>query len=192
MKKIKIFLASSNELQSEREHFERKIYRKCKDWIDRGIFLHLDIWEDLSAHMAIDGSQSEYNKFVHAADLFVLLAYTKVGMYTAEEFATAFGQFQSTQKPFIFTYFKTPDSVITDSSLAEFHQKLQDLKHFYSPFKDENDLWGQFNAELDRLETDEFMEFKRNAVDEKFIIDNQNASIKNQFIGGTFDKPTFD
>lgn len=161
MKKIKIFLASSNELQSEREHFERKIYRKCKDWIDRGIFLHLDIWEDLSARISATGSQSEYNKFVQGADLFVLLAYAKVGMYTAEEFATAFGQFQSTQKPFIFTYFKTPDGVITDTSLAEFHQKLKDLKHFYSPFKDENDLWGQFNAELDRLETDGFTEFKR-------------------------------
>ncbi len=191
MKKIKIFLASSNELRSEREHFERKIYRRCKDWIDREIFLHLDIWEDLSARMSVDGSQSEYNKFVQAADLFVLLAHTKVGMYTAEEFATAFGQFQSTRKPFIFTYFKTPDGVITDTSLAEFHQKLNELKHFYSPFSDENDLWGQFNEELDRLETDGFNEFKRHGVGEKLIIDNQSASIKNQFIGGTFEKPTF-
>lgn len=162
MKKIKIFLASSNELQSEREHFEQKIYRKCKDWVDRGIFLHLDIWENLSARISATGSQSEYNKFVQTTDLFVLLAYTKVGMYTAEEFATAFGQFQSTQKPFIFIYFKAPDGVTTDPSLVEFHQQLKNLKHFYSPFKDANDLWGQFNAELDRLETDGFIEFKRN------------------------------
>lgn len=161
MKKIKIFLASSNELRSEREHFEREIYRKCKAWLDRRIFLHLDIWEDLSARMSADGSQNEYNKFIQAADLFVLLAYTKVGMYTAEEFTTAFGQFQSTQKLFIFTYFKTPNGVTTDTSLAEFHQKLQDLNHFYSSFNDENDLWVQFNKELDRLETNGFTEFKR-------------------------------
>lgn len=191
MKKIKIFLASSNELRSERKYFEQKIYRKCKDWIDQGIFLHLDIWEDLSVRMSVDGSQSEYNKLVQTADLFVLLAHTKIGMYTAEEFATAFGQFQSTRKPFIFTYFKTPDGVTTDASLAEFHQKLKVLKHFYSPFTDENDLWGQFNEELDRLETDGFNEFKHHGSDEKLIIDNQNANIKNQFIGGTFDKTTF-
>lgn len=161
MKKIKLFLASSAELKPEREHFEREIYRKCKAWFDRGLFLHLDIWEDLSARMAPGGSQSAYNEFVRSADLFVLLAHTKVGMYTAEEFDQAFGQFVSTKKPFIFTYFKTPDGATTDPSLDDFHQKLRELKHFYSPFRDENDLWNQFNKELDRLETDGFAEFKR-------------------------------
>lgn len=161
MRKIKIFLASSAELKPERDHFEQEIYRKCKVWFDRGVFLHLDIWEDLSARLSATGSQSEYNKFVESADLFVLLAYTKVGMYTAEEFSKAFGQFVSTKKPFIFTYFKKPDGVPTDPSLEEFHKKLLELKHFYSPFNDANDLWGQFNKELERLEADGFTEFKR-------------------------------
>ncbi len=160
MKKINIFLASSNELKPEREQFEIEIYRKCKTWFDKGIFLHLDIWEDLSARMAPGGSQSEYNKFVQSADLFVLLAYTKVGMYTAEEFEKAFGQFEAARKPFIFTYFKTPGGAATDASLADFQQKLKDLKHFYCHFKDANDLWNQFNKELERLETADFKEFK--------------------------------
>lgn len=82
MKKITLFLASSNELKAEREQFEIEIYRKCKAWFDKGIFLYLDIWEDLSARMAAEGSQSEYNKKVQAADLFILLVYSKVGMYT--------------------------------------------------------------------------------------------------------------
>ena len=43
MRKIKIFLASSNELKAEREKFEIEIYRKCKAWFDQDIFLHLDI-----------------------------------------------------------------------------------------------------------------------------------------------------
>ena len=161
MKKITLFLASSAELKSEREQFEIDLYRKCKAWFDRGIFLHLDIWEDLSARMAAEGSQSEYNKKVQAADLFILLVYSKVGMYTGEEFEKAFGQFKATQKPFIFTYFKTPDGIVTDPSLEAFHQKLKDLKHFYCPFKDADDLWNQFNKELDRLETNGFAEFKR-------------------------------
>ncbi|MBK7872635.1 MAG: hypothetical protein IPJ74_19110 [Saprospiraceae bacterium] len=157
MKKIKLFLASSNELKPERERFEIEIYRKCKAWWDRGIFLHLDIWEDLSARMSLEGSQSEYNKFVQAADIFVLLAYTKVGMYTAEEFEKAFGQFQSTRKPFIFTYFKICPKLLiiawrNSTKTIRFH-------HFYSPFMDANDLWNQFNKELERLETKEFKEF---------------------------------
>ena len=120
MKKIKIFLASSKELQSERAHFEREIYRKCKTWFDRGIFLHLDIWEDLSVRMSLQGSQSAYNQYVKAADLFVLLVHSKVGMYTGVEFDAAFKQFQSTKKPFIFTYFKTPDGAIIDQVFLNF------------------------------------------------------------------------
>ena len=106
------------------------------------------------------GSQSEYNKFVKEADLFVFLAYSKVGMYTEEEFQQAFGQFKSTQKPFIFTYFKAPPSNAEDS-LAHFKQKLSDLGHFYAVFNDSNDLWNQFNKELERLEADGFTENKR-------------------------------
>ncbi|MDQ2862348.1 MAG: hypothetical protein M3R50_01640 [Bacteroidota bacterium] len=92
MQKIKIFLASSNELKTERDQFEIQIYRKTKAWFDNGVFLDLNIWEDMSARMSVTGSQSEYDKFVKDADLFVFLAYTKVGMYTAEEFENAFGQ----------------------------------------------------------------------------------------------------
>jgi hypothetical protein len=162
MKKITIFLASSNELKPERENFEIEIYRKCKAWFDRGIFLNLDIWEDMSARLSATGSQSEYDKFVKNADLFVFLAYTKVGMYTGEEFENAFGQFNSTKKPFIYTYFKTPaDNVIVDNSLVEFKNKLNELKHFYCNFNDFNDLWNQFNKELERLEADGFTENKR-------------------------------
>ena len=160
MQKIKIFLASSNELKIDRDQFEIEIYRKCKAWFDSDIFLHLDIWEDLSARMSSGGSQSEYNKFVKEADLFVFLAYTKVGMYTAEEFEKAFGQFQSTEKPFIFTYFKTYD-VPVDDSLDKFKEKLSELGHFYSPFKDNNDLWNQFNKELERLEINKFKKFEQ-------------------------------
>lgn len=162
MKKIKIFLASSNELKAEREQFEIEINRKNKVWHEKDVFLHLDIWEDLTARMSAGGSQSDYNKYVQAADLFVLLAHTKVGMYTAEEFEKAFGQFSSTQKPFIFTYFKTTAGVV-DDSLTEFKQRLHDLKHFCSPFADSNDLWNQFNKELERLELDGFRENKKNA-----------------------------
>jgi hypothetical protein len=162
MKKITIFLASSNELKPERESFEIEIYRKCKTWFDKGIFLHLDIWEDMSARLSATGSQSEYDKFVKNADLFVFLAYTKVGMYTGEEFENAFGQFNSTKKPFIYTYFKTPaNNVIVDDSLIEFENKLNELKHFYCDFNDFNDLWNQFNKELERLEADGFTENKR-------------------------------
>lgn len=156
MKKITIFLASSNELKPEREQFEIEINRKNKAWVDKGVFFDLKIWEDLSARMSETGSQSEYNKFVRDADLFVLLAYSKVGGYTEEEFEQAFGQFQATKKPFIFTYFKIPPPPDAAESLDHFKKKLGNLKHFYSKFENSSDLWNQFNKELERLQLDQF------------------------------------
>ena len=120
----------------------------------------MGIWEDLSARMQVTGSQSGYNEFVKNADMFVLLAYTKVGMYTAEEFDKTFGQFVSIKKPSIFTYFKNNPNE-PEASLNEFKQKLSNLGHFYSPFVDSNDLWNQFNKELERLEANGFTENKQ-------------------------------
>jgi hypothetical protein len=161
MQKIKIFLASSNELKPERDQFEIEIYRKTKAWFDKSVFLYLDIWEDLSARLSLTGSQSEYDKFVKDADLLIILAYSKVGMYTSEEFENAIGQFVSTKKPFIYTYFKVPPPDNADPSLSAFEAKLKELKHFYASFTDFNDLWNQFNKELERLGADGFTENKR-------------------------------
>ncbi len=133
MKTIKIFLASSYELKDDRRKFEIEINRKNKLWSDKGVFLHLEIWEDLSARMSSTRSQDEYNKKIRETDLFVLLAYSKVGMYTEEEFETAFGSFKVTKKPFIFTYFKDIKTGKEDS-LDAFKNKLKDLGHYYATY----------------------------------------------------------
>lgn len=172
MKKIKIFLASSEELKAERELFEIEIYRKCKLLFPKGIFLHLDIWEDLSAKVSsLCSSQSDYNEVIKQSDILVLLAHTKVGIYTEQEFEVAFGQFQTKKKPFIYTYFKNGvvESSEKSTSLLAFQNKLKELDHFYSHYNDFNDLWNQFNKELDRLDGNEFTEM---------IVDFQNRENK--------------
>ncbi len=171
MKKIKIFLASSNELKSDRERFEIEIYRKCKAWFDKGIFLHLEIWEDLSSRMSSSCSQDEYNAQLREADLFVLLACNKVGMYTAEEFDEAFGAFKATNKPFIFTWFKEPTGT-PDSSLDAFKKKLDGLGHFYATYTTSDDLWNQFNKELERLEV---AGFEKNDIPNRTIIQGDKS-----------------
>jgi hypothetical protein len=192
MKKIKIFLASSNELVKEREAFEIKIYRKSKMWSDKkGISLHLDIWEDLTASVSQTRSQDEYDKKVRKADLFVLLAFSKVGMYTEEEFDVAHTTFKAIGAPRIFTYFLAIDKEKEETSLGEFKNKLNKLGHFETPCSDFNDFWNKFNDELERFIHD----FEKKSHDQKekgnFNVDNRGANIKNQFHGGTFDKPTF-
>lgn len=157
MKILKIFLASSSELKTEREQFEIFIYRKCKDWLpNKQVFLHLEIWEDFLDAISPTRLQDEYNKAIRECDLFVMLCHTKVGKYTEEEFSTAFGRFVETQKPFIFTYFKDymPDesdkSEQTDSLIC-FQERLLKLGHFYTVFKNTDNLKFQFNHQLDLL-----------------------------------------
>ncbi len=170
MIKKKIFLASSSELKGDRDQFEIFINRKNKDWIDRGIFIELILWEDFLDAVSQTRLQDEYNKAIQECDIFVMLFSTKVGNYTEEEFETAFKQFKATNKPFIFTYFK--DTEISTSSankkdlvsLWAFQEKLNTLGHFYTLYRNIDDLKFKFNQQLDKLAANGFIEFKPNKI----------------------------
>ena len=100
--------------------------------------------------------QDEYNNVVKQSDIFVSLFFTKVGKFTLEEFETAFGQFKKTGKPLVYTYFKNApiDSEdITDEikSLLEFKEKLKDLGHFRTVFKNIEGLQLHFKNQLEKI-----------------------------------------
>ena len=157
MKKIKVFLASSAELKTDRDQFEIFINRKNNKWVEKGIFLQLLIWEDFLDAISQTRLQEEYNKAIRACDIFVLLFFTKVGKYTEEEFEIAFGKFKETNRPFIFTYFKDAELSIGDLNqkdmmgLFAFQKKLEALGHFYTRYKNIDDLKFQFDNQLNRL-----------------------------------------
>jgi hypothetical protein len=161
----KLFLASSSELKSDREQFEIFINRKNKEWVTKGAFLELVIWEDFLDAVSQTRLQDEYDKAIRNCDLFVMLFWTKVGQYTEEEFETAFGQFKSTNKPFIFTYFKDADISVASAnkkdlmSLWAFQEKLSALGHFYTVYKNVDELKFKFNQQLDKLASNGFIEF---------------------------------
>src|SRR4051812_42135077 len=103
---IYIFLASSAELKGDRQAIEDLIGRKNKLLQQEGTFIHLDIWEDFIDAVSQTRLQDEYNKKIEAADIFIMLFFTKVGMYTSEEFDKALEQFKKANQPLIYTYFK--------------------------------------------------------------------------------------
>lgn len=158
MIKKKLFLASSSELKEDRKEFEILISRKNNGLSARGIFLELVVWEDFVDAVSQTRLQDEYNDEIRQCDIFTMLFCTKVGQYTAEEFETAFQQFKVTNKPSIFTYFK--DAPISTGSanqqdfmsLWAFQEKLQTLGHFYTVYKNIDDLKFQFNRQLDKLD----------------------------------------
>src|SRR5580704_8598838 len=161
----KIFLASSAELKEDRGEFEIFISRKNKDWVAKGVFLELVIWEDFLDAMSQTRLQDEYDKAIRESDLFVMLFWTKVGQYTEEEFETAFGHFKTTNKPFIFTYFKDAEISVASAnkkdlmSLWAFQEKLSALGHFYTVYKNVDELKFKFNHQLDKVASNGFIEF---------------------------------
>ena len=164
MLKKRLFLASSSELNEDRKEFEIFINRKNKDWVTSGVFLELIVWEDFLDAVSKTRLQDEYNKAIRECDLFVMLFCTRVGQYTEEEFETAFGQFKATHKPFIFTYFKdAPISTGTADktnlmSLWAFQEKLKTMGHFYTVYKNIDELKYKFNRQLDKLAANGFIE----------------------------------
>ena len=157
---IKIFLASSSELEDDRIQFEIFINRKNKYYSKEGKFLHLVLWEDFFECMSPTRLQDEYNKAITNCDVFVSLFHTKVGQYTEEEFLTALETFQAKKKPLIYTYFKdepiniselTRDQII---SLLDFQDKLWQLGHFYRTYKNIDELKYLFDQQLTKFMPD--------------------------------------
>ena len=165
MQTVKVFLASSAELKEDRIAFEIEINRRNNDWVDRGVHLKLVVWEDFLDAMSKTRLQDEYNQEISGCDIFVMLFFTKVGLYTEEEFETALHQFKSTGKPFIFTYFK--DAAIRTggsdrkalTSLWAFQDKLKALGHFYTVYENTDALTLHFYRQLDKLAASDFIDF---------------------------------
>ena len=189
MKKKNIFLASSSELKDDRQQFEIFINRKNKEWHSKGVFLELIVWEDFLDAFSQTRLQDEYNKAIRESDIFLMLYFTKVGKYTEEEFETAFGQFKSTNKPFIFTYFKDAEISIGSLdksmlSLLNFKERLSDLGHFFTVYKNIEDLQLKFNQQLEKLVANGFIEFNQPSdLKEKNVVKKDIERVKKIHIG---------
>jgi hypothetical protein len=156
MRILDIFLASSAELSDERKNFERFMNRINNEWVRRETYFRLTIWEDFIDAMSKTRLQDEYNKAIKSSDIFIMLFFTKVGIYTNEEFELAFGSFKENNKPLIYTYFKD-DLILTGDinhdiiSMLDFKKKISDLGHYCSRYKSIEDLQWQFGRQLEKL-----------------------------------------
>ncbi|WP_273703258.1 hypothetical protein, partial [Candidatus Accumulibacter vicinus] len=155
----KIFLASSQELEDDRRQFEIFIARENKSWVKRGVELELVLCEDFLDALSRTRLQDEYNGAIRSCDIFVLLFFTKVGPYTAEEFAAAYEHFQATGKPVLYTYFKDAphQGARADlQSLWAFQDKLEALGHFPTKYANVDQLKLHFCQQLDKLAANGF------------------------------------
>ena len=88
---MKIFLASSNELNHEREYLAGVVFCLGRLLHDLGSEQRVELvkWEYLDSSMGIDHKQDEYNRELATCDAAVVLLWRKFGEYTESEFRTA-------------------------------------------------------------------------------------------------------
>ncbi|MEO6720602.1 MAG: hypothetical protein ABIN67_09545 [Ferruginibacter sp.] len=156
MKKIKIFLASSNELKEERDQFKLFIAHLNDKFIENKIYLKIIQWEYFLDAISETRLQDEYNKALAKCDIALCLFFTKVGAYSEEEFNTAYTIFKATGKPRIWTYFKdasiTTGSITSEiNTLLAFKKRLAELGHFFTTYQNTPDLHNKFRNQLDMV-----------------------------------------
>ena len=153
---IRFFLASSSELKRDRDVFEIFINRKNKEYVRKGVFIELVMWEDFIDAMSPTRLQDEYNKTIEQCEVFISLFHKKVGTYTEEEFTKAYETFKAKGKPLVYTYFKDAPIKMSEitpeiKGLLNFKEKLARLGHFYTVYNDINDLKYKFGEQLIKL-----------------------------------------
>lgn len=92
MKKIKIFLASSEELKKERLELAGLIGHMNLILEPKDIHIYLVKWEYLDATMTGIHKQEEYNRVLEQCDICLVLFWNRFGKYTKTEFDRAFSR----------------------------------------------------------------------------------------------------
>lgn len=165
MKTIKIFLASSEELQNDRDAFGNLVRRLDKIYEKRGIRIELFEWEDYDAAYNSRRKQDEYNDAIRSSDMFLALFQTKAGRFTIEEFNVATEEFRKHSSPKIYTYCKDLQIGETESpELTAFKKHLFDeMGHYWCRYGNRDTMQLHFVMQLqlvessnaERLEVDE-------------------------------------
>ncbi len=156
MNRIKIFIASSLDFIADRTELEVFFNRKNKELIKRNYFVELVIWEDFNNSVSETRLQDEYNQAIVNCDVFLMLFDDKIGKYTLEEFEIAHSYFLLKGKPKILTYHKRIPINVNDfdgeqkKELFSFKEKLKEMEHFTSIYKNIDDLKVQLYDYLEK------------------------------------------
>ncbi len=123
MQKIKIFIASSEELRPERRDFalmENELLRALRPYDLKIIF---EKWEHMDSSVSIQHKQEDYNDKLRECDMCFALFWTKFGMYTNIEVNTAQNELINSHNiKKIHAFFKEP---------AEMTSELENFKTEY-------------------------------------------------------------
>ena len=155
MKEIKIFLASSEEMDYDRQTFGNLVRRLDNLYEKRGIRVKLFEWEDYDSAYNDRRKQDEYNDRVRESDVFLALFHRKAGSFTVEEFDIASEQFREKASPKVYTFLRNlkPEEVETPELTAFKKRLFEELGHFWCRYENRESLQFQFVMQLQLVES---------------------------------------
>jgi len=160
---IKIFLASSEELENDRNAFGNLVRRLDKIYEKRGIRIELFGWEDCDAAYNNRRKQDEYNDQVRACDMFLALFHIKAGKFTIEEFDIATEEFKRTgRRPKNYVYCRDLQEGEQESNeLKDFKRRLfEEMGHYWSRYNNRDSMQLHFVMQLQLVENGRLDELK--------------------------------
>ena len=173
MKTIKIFIASSNELEKERL-LMASLANELSTRLEKvGIQVIAIEWESLDASMGKDHKQEDYNEKLRECDMCMVLYWTKFGMYTKIELDTAYKEKIEGKNPQkVWVYFKEVDnpSNMPTEELKKFRDSFPTkYGHFYTTFANFDTLKAHFLLQ--------FMEYQSQTLQGKSIVEVKNGKV---------------
>ena len=176
MKTIKIFLASSEELQTERDKMADLVLHLNKLFKGRGLQLDLEKWEYLDASMSGKRKQDEYNDVLHQCDICMVLFWRRFGSYTGEELDVAYKSMLGGGNPQkIYVFFKNPggDDVSQEirNFISDYEQRFGG--HFFCKFQTVDTLKLEFLLQLENYQKDLIGEKAIEVRNEHVYVDNE-------------------
>lgn len=162
MTELKIFIASSHEVEEERRALEKFINEESNRYLEFGLHLKPEMWELLSRKFEHKRKQEMYTKKLLESDVVIFMFGTRVGDYTREEFEAACKARQKGENPkYIFAYFKNanietyklvPEKLDELNGIIELKNYIDtELQQVYDWFFNQIDLQLKVQKELHEI-----------------------------------------
>lgn len=92
MRNIKVFIASSAELDEDKLQMDLYFSQKNKGYRQRDINFEQRTWRDFPSYLSEEHLQSRYDEYIRQCDIVIFLFHTRLGQYTLRELQVAFEQ----------------------------------------------------------------------------------------------------
>ena len=154
MKTITVFLASSNELNNDRNSFQALIAKLDDIYEPRGIRIKCRRWEDFPAYCTGERTQDVYNKTVRSCDMCICMFHKEAGQYTIEEFEQALDEYKTNHshpKTFVYIRALVEGEVETDELKAFKDELFKSIGHYWCNYACDDSMNLHFVMQLERL-----------------------------------------